>query len=455
MSKPVKKGEITEIKIIDLNFRGQGVGKIDNYVVFVDNSLPGDRLKIKISKAISKYGVGEVVEYIERSEKFEEPACTYFYNCGGCQIMHMEYKEQLKYKKGILINELNRSNLENIKNIKIKDTIGMENPFRYRNKGAFPLNIVNGKVLIGPYEKASHSIVNIDDCLIQNQWTGEIIKILRDYIIKNNISVYNERKHKGSIRHILMRNNQDDDLMLVIVSRDNIKNKLNKFNDEIVEKIPNIKSIFLNINDEKTNRILGKKNILMYGDEYINDKIFDLEFKVFPHTFFQVNHVQTDKLYSKALKYADIKDTDTIYDLYCGVGTISLLAAEKSKEVHGIEIVKESILSAEENQKENKIKNANFHLGSVENIFPKLYKKGIKADIVIIDPPRKGCEESVLTTIKEMNPRKIVYVSCNPSTLARDLRILQEGGYNINEIQPVDMFPHSVHVETVVLMSRK
>ncbi len=451
MAKPIKKGETTNIEIIDLNFRGQGVGKIDNYVIFINNALPGDKVKIKISKAISKYAVGEVVEYIERSEKFDNPECPYFYDCGGCQIMHMKYEEQLNYKRDMLINELNRNNLENIK---IKDTIGMEKPYRYRNKGAFPLNIKNGKLLIGPYEKASHNIVNIDDCLIQNQWTEEIIDVLRDIIIKNNISIYNERTHKGAIRHILMRNNQDEEIMLVIVSKDNIKNKLNKFTDQITKKIPNIKSIFLNINDEKTNRILGKKNILLYGDEYIKDNIFGLKFKVFPHTFFQVNHTQTDKLYNKALDYTDINNTDIVYDLYCGVGTISLLAAQKAKEVHGIEIIKESIKSAEENKKENEVKNVNFHLGSVEDVFPKLYKKGIKADVVILDPPRKGCEESVLKTIKDMNPKKIVYISCNPSTLARDLEILNSYGYNVNEIQPVDMFPHSVHVETVVLMSR-
>ncbi|MFO7887933.1 MAG: 23S rRNA (uracil(1939)-C(5))-methyltransferase RlmD [Eubacteriales bacterium] len=454
MAKPVKKGEITEIEIIDLNFRGQGVGKVDNYVIFVNNTLLGDKVKIKISKAISKYAVGNVVEYLERSKKFEEPDCPYFYKCGGCQIMHMKYEEQLNYKREILINELNRNNLENIKNIKIKNTIGMEKPYRYRNKGAFPLNIRNGKLLIGPYEKGSHNIVDIDDCLIQNQWTKEIIGSIRDFIIKNNISVYNERNHKGSIRHILMRNNQDGELMLVIVSKNNIKNKLNKFTEKVIDKIPNIKSIFLNINDEKTNRILGSKNILLYGDEYIKDNIFNLKFKVFSHTFFQVNHTQTDKLYNKALDYADIKDTEIVYDLYCGVGTISLLAAQKAKEVHGIEIVKESIKSAEENKEENNIENVEFHLGSVEDLFPKLYKKGIKADVVILDPPRKGCEESVLNTIKEMNPKKIVYVSCNPSTLARDLRILQEGGYNINEIQPVDMFPHSVHTESLTLLKK-
>jgi len=454
MSKPVKKGDITEIEIFDLNFRGQGVGKIDNYVIFVNNTLPKDKVKIKILKAISKYGVGEVVEYLERSEKFEDPKCPYFYECGGCQIMNMKYEEQLKYKRDTLINELTRNNLEDIKNIKIKGTFGMEKPYRYRNKGAFPITIENGKLLIGPYEKGSHNIVNIDDCLIQNQWTEEIIYILRDFIIKNNISIYNERTHKGSLRHILMRNNQVGDLMLVIVSRNNIKNKLNKLTNEIVEKIPNIKSIFLNINDEKTNRILGRKNILLHGEEYIKEDIFNLKFKVFPHTFFQVNHTQTDKLYNKALDYADIQDTDIIYDLYCGVGTISLLAAQKAKEVHGIEIVEESIKSAEENKKENNIENVEFHLGSVEDLFPKLYEKGIKADVVILDPPRKGCEESVLKNIKEMSSGKIVYISCNPSTLARDLKILQEGGYNIQEIQPVDMFPHSTHVEAVALLTK-
>jgi 23S rRNA (uracil1939-C5)-methyltransferase len=242
--------------------------------------------------------------------------------------------------------------------------------------------------------------------------------------------------------------------MLVIVSKDNIKNNLDKFTEIIIRKIPNIKSIFLNINNEKTNRILGKKNILLYGHEYIKDNIFNLRFKVFPHTFFQVNHTQTDKLYNKALDYADIEDTDIVYDLYCGVGTISLLAAQKAKEVHGIEIVEESITSAEENKIENNIENAEFHLGSVEDVFPKLYKEGNKANIVILDPPRKGCEESVLNTIKEMNPEKIVYISCNPSTLARDLKILETGAYKIQEIQPVDMFPHSVHTETVVLLKK-
>jgi 23S rRNA (uracil1939-C5)-methyltransferase len=439
--------DIMEVEIIDINHRGQGVARIDGFVVFVDDLIMGDEARIKIIEKKKNYGVGKLLEIIKKSEYRTEPQCKYFWECGGCQIMHMEYKKQLDYKKNRVESEIRKAIGEN--DIKINDTLGMEEPYRYRNKGSFPVARDKGNIAIGAYKLGSHDMVDLDKCIIQHEAADRIINVFRTLMGALRLEPYDERTHKGLVKHLMIRSNKKNEIMLIIV---NSKNKLPNKSEiigKLLEEIPEIKSIVLNVNERQTNVILGNKNKVIYGKPVLKDWIYDLEFSISPHSFFQVNPFQTEVLYNKALEYADLGEDKVVYDIYCGIGTISLAAAKKSKHVYGIEIVQAAIDDAGKNAIKNKIQNADFYCGKAEDVFPKLHSQGIDADIVIVDPPRKGCEKSVLDTIIAMKPEKVVYVSCNPATLARDLKILGDGGYEVIEVQPVDMFPHGTHVESV------
>ncbi len=439
--------DIVEVEIVDINHRGQGVARIDGYVVFVNDLIMGDRAKIKIIEKKKNYGIGKLVELLEESEYRTKPQCKYFWECGGCQIMHMDYDKQLDYKKSRVESEIRKALGEN--NIKVNDTLGMENPYRYRNKGSFPVARDKGRIAIGGYKLGTHDIVDLDQCIIQHDAADRIVNTFRTLMEVLRIEPYDERSHKGLVKHLMIRSNKKNEIMLIIV---NSKNKLPNKSEiigKLLDEVPEIKSIVLNVNERQTNVILGNKNKVIYGQSVLRDWIYDLEFSISPHSFFQVNPFQTEVLYSKALEYADLDENKVVYDIYCGIGTISLAAANKSKHVYGIEIVPAAIDDAGKNAIKNKIENADFYCGKAEDVFPKLHSQGIDADIVIVDPPRKGCEKSVLDTIIAMKPEKVVYVSCNPATLARDLKILGDGGYEVIEVQPVDMFPHGTHVESV------
>lgn len=445
--------QIIETEIIDMNHKGQGIAKKDGFVIFVDNAVTGDICKIQITLIKKKYGVGKVIEVLEKSTIRVKPNCKYFHSCGGCQIMNIDYDEQLKIKKHRVVNELKK--VSNIENIIVHDTIGMENPFRYRNKGSFPVAKSNGEIAIGAYEIGSHKMVDLDSCIIQHETVDEILKTFKIIMNLFKLKPYDEIKDRGLIKHLMIRSNKQNEIMIIIVTAHEKLPYKYEIADKLVKEIPNIKSIIQNVNIKQTNVILGNKNNVIYGDEIIKDTIFDLEFSISPHSFFQVNHTQTEVLYSKTLEYAHLTGKEIVFDIYCGIGTISLLLAKKAKEVYGIEIVKQAIINAKENADKNNIDNAHFFTGKAENIFPELYKKGITADVIVVDPPRKGCEKEVLNTIISMNPKRVVYVSCNPATLARDLKILEDGDYDIKKIQPVDMFPHSMHVECVCLIEKK
>ena len=331
----------------------------------------------------------------------------------------------------------------------------MENPFRYRNKAQFPIQKENGKLKIGFYKKKSHDVIDMDKCVIQHEINDKIIEILRNFIEKNNISVYDETTNKGLLRHIVTKIGfTTKEVMVVLVATKSEIPHIEEFVEELKEKVEGFKTLVINVNDKKTNVILGRKNINVYGDGRIIDYIGKLKFEISPLSFFQVNPVQTEVLYNKALEYANIGEDDTVFDIYCGIGTISLFLAQKAKKVYGVEVVEDAIKDAEKNEKLNGMDNAEFFTGKAEEVVPKLYKEGKTANIVVVDPPRKGCDEKVLDTIVNMEPERVVYVSCNPSTLARDLKYLDERGYKCVEAQPVDMFPHSVHVETVALLSK-
>jgi len=449
----IKNDAIFEIEIIDMAEGGEGIGKIDGLAVFVDGGITGDKVRIKQTKKKKKYAIGRIIKLIEPSKWRVEPKCKHAFACGGCQVQHMDYAKQLEHKNDYVDACIER--IAKIENFNVEPIIGMENPYHYRNKGQYPIGTdSDGNVEIGFYKTKTHHIVDVDECFIQNEKNNKIIKTIKDLIMKYRISVYEEKSHKGTLRHIMLRNSKANQWMVVFVTNGNDFKSANDIVNELVETHPEIISVIQNVNSVKGNRILGYTNKTLYGADKIVDTIGDLTFELSPLSFFQVNPIQTEVLYGKALEFAELTGEETVVDVYCGIGSISLFLAQKAKSVIGIEIIKDAILDAEENAKINNLNNTQFYTGDAEVVMPKLYKEGVRPDVVVIDPPRKGCEESVLKTIADMNPKRVVYVSCKPSTMARDLKILGDFGYKVSKVQPVDMFPHTLHVECVVKLSR-
>lgn len=447
--------QIIELDIIDMTDEGGAIAKIDNITVFLDKGVIGDKVLAKIKKIKKNYVQADVKKIIEKSTlRNEQQLCEIQDVCGGCQILDIRYEKQLEIKKNLVIQKLKR--IGNIENPNVKDIIYMDNPFRYRNKVQIPVGKINGETKIGFYKQKSHDIVPFFDCKIQDKINNDIIDIIKQYIKKNNISIYDEKTHKGELRHIVTKiSKSTNEIMLILVTNSEITLNVEYILEKIKEKNIPICSIIQNINIKKTNVILSNNNIILHGKNYIVDTIDSLSFRIYPNSFYQVNTIQMNKMYKKVMDYADISINDTIYDLYCGIGTMSLLFSKKAKQVYGIEVVKEAIQSANENASINKISNAHFICGKVEDEIENLINKSNKPDIVVLDPARKGCEETVLNTILKSLPRKIIYVSCNPATLARDLSILLKNKeYTLDEITPFDLFCHTMHVECVVLMSR-
>lgn len=448
----LEKGLVKEAEIIDMNHMGQGLAKIDNFVVFVSKALTGDRVKIKITDIKKNYARGEIIDIVKPSESRIKPPCPYSKQCGGCQLMHMDYKEQLNYKRTRVISEFRRAGVS-FDEETVYDTIGMDGPYRYRNKTAFSVTEKNNEIEIGPYEQGTYNTVDIKSCLLQSKAADELVTSFKNLMKKYNIEAYDKKTGKGIIRNIVIRNNQKNELMLIIVTtREVFRNKVQLINE--LSQIPNIKTIVQNINNKNTNLIMGSKNIILYGEGVIIDSIGDMSFTISLETFFQINPLQTEKLYRTAIDYAGISKDDICFDIYCGIGTISLLAAKKAKKVYGVEIVEQSIINARGNAEKNSISNVEFHAGKAEEIILELYKQNIKADIVILDPPRKGCGKEVIDTIINMAPGRLVYVSCNPSTLARDIKLFEDGGYKLEKTQPLDQFSWSVHCEVVCKLER-
>lgn len=451
---PVEKNKIYNMFIDDLGSEGQGIGRIDGFAIFVENVLPNEYIKVLIVKVKKNYGYGKLLEIIEHSEDRVKPFCENFLKCGGCQLQHISYSKQLEFKKKLVENSITR--IGKIEGINVLDTIGMENPLYYRNKAQFPVGKSKSGFDIGFYLKRSHNIINTDCCYIQNKLNIEIIKILRDFMNLYNIKPYDETTHTGIIRHIITKIGfTTGEVMVCVVC--NSKNL--PYSDKFVEMFRNIKgikSILLNQNLKETNVILGEKVTVLWGRDYIFDYIDNLKFKISLKSFFQINPIQTEILYKKAVELANIKGDETVLDIYCGIGTISLFFAREVKNVIGIEIIPEAIEDAKENARINNLQNIRFEVGKAEEVIPYLYEnENIYADIIIVDPPRKGCDEKLINTIIDMKPKTLIYISCNPVTLARDLNILSNNGFKIREIQPIDQFIFTTHVETIVLMQRK
>ena len=443
------------VDIVDIGQGGVGVGKYEGFTVFVEGGLLQDKVKVKISKSKKNYAVGDIVEIIEKSPFRVDRICSdELKDCGGCQIQELNYNKQLELKT----NEVKQvvARIGKLENVDIHETMGMENPCRYRNKAQFPIQNINGEPAIGFYKKKSHDVIPTDMCVIQHDINDKIIKIIKTYIQAYNISIYNENTHTGVLRHLVTKVGfTTNEVMVVLVANGTNLPHLNELASILEENIPGFKTLVLNVNKAKTNVILGKENKVIYGNGKINDYIGDLVFEISPLSFFQVNPIQTEVLYNKALEYAELKENDTVFDIYCGIGTISLFLAQKATKVYGIEIVEDAIKDAKINAKLNNLNNVEFYVGKAEEVVPKMYSEGKTANVVMVDPPRKGCDEKVLDTIVSMQPDRVVYVSCNPSTLARDLAYLNERGYKCVEIQPVDMFPHTMHVECVAKIKRK
>jgi 23S rRNA (uracil1939-C5)-methyltransferase len=457
----IEKGQQYELTIEDMSTEGQGIGKIEGLAVFVKGAVVGDIVKAELTKLKKNYAFGRLTEILEPSQHRIEPVCGYAGDCGGCSLHSLSYEAQLKLKKKLVEDKLIR--IGGIEHPMVHDTIGMDNPWRYRNKAQFPV----GDVTVGFYQAKSHRVVNCDDCLIQSEPASALASALRDYMKTDHISAYDEKTGKGLIRHLIVKTAfQTGEVMVIAVINGkglpNGEKLVYMMDDAIAELPPNpetgvefsLESVILNINKKKTSEILGEEFKTLAGKPTILEKAGELSFEISPMSFYQVNPAQMVKLYDKAMEYAGLTGAETVLDLYCGVGTIGLYCASRAKKVIGIESVKSAVMDANRNAVINGIVNAEYICGRAEEELPKLLEQGISADVAILDPPRAGCDPALLDAVVKAGPERIIYVSCDPATLSRDIKMLEEKGYRFVEAQPVDMFPWSSHVETVILMTR-
>ena len=449
-----KKNDLATVTITDMGHDGEGIGKIDGYTLFVKDTVIGDTAEVKIMKAKKNYAYARLMRLITPSDRRTDPVCPYARQCGGCQIQELKYEEQLRFKEEKIRENLTR--IGGFSEVPMEPIIGMENPYHYRNKAQFPVGTdKNGNLITGFYAGRTHTIIHNTRCYLGAEQNEEILNCVLEYMRENKISAYNETTGQGLVRHILIRCGfKTGEWMVCLV----INGRRLPAAEKLTEKLCRIKgmtSITYSANMERTNVIMGKEIRPVWGKNYITDYIGEIQYQISPLSFFQVNPVQTERLYGTALEYAGLTGKETVWDLYCGIGTISLFLAQKAKMVYGVEIIPQAIEDAERNAGINGIENAQFFVGKAEEVLPEKYEKeGVHADVIVVDPPRKGCDEALIRTMVEMQPEKIVYVSCDPATLARDLKRICEGGYEIRRVRGVDMFPETVHVETVVLLSK-
>ena len=450
-----RKNDLVTLEIEDCGIDGEGIGKADGFTVFVKDAVIGDTVTAKIIKAKKNYGYGRLMEVLKPSPYRVEPKCEFARQCGGCQLQALSYDQQLVFKTNKVKGHLER--IGGFTDIPMEPIIGMDELFHYRNKAQFPVGRnKEGKIVTGFYAGRTHNIIENRDCALGVAENKEVLDRVIAHMEKYGIEPYNEATGKGLVRHVLIRYGYfTKEVMVCLILNGN---KIPK--EELLVKslceIPGMTSITINVNKKHSNVILGEEIHLLWGQEYITDRIGDISYQISPLSFYQVNPMQTQKLYAKALEYADLHGEETVWDLYCGIGTISLFLAQKAKFVRGVEIVPAAIENAKENAKLNGLENTEFFVGKAEEVLPREYKKnGVYADVIVVDPPRKGCDETLLETMVEMNPDRIVYVSCDSATLARDLKYLCERGYELRKVCPVDQFGMTVHVETVVLLSQQ
>lgn len=451
---PVEKNKEYVVEIIDNGFEGEGIAKINDFTIFVPNAIKGEKVKILIVKVLKSYGYGKIIDLLEKSIDRVKSDCDTYKRCGGCSLRHIKYEKTLEMKQNAVQSLVNKF----LKNkIEVQKTLGMEKPYYYRNKAQYPVGKNSeGKAQIGVFANRTHEIIPIQECYIQNKKSQEVAKFVIEFINANNISVYNEKTRKGLVRHIVIKVGvKTNEIMCVLVINGKEIPKEKELVTEVTKKFPEVKTIVKNINTQNTNVVMGKENIVIYGNGYIKDQLGKYIFKISPHSFYQVNPIQAENLYNIGVQAANIDKNDIVFDLYCGIGTISLFMAQYAKKVYGIEIVEQAIQDAKENAKINNIENAEFIAGDVENVLDDLINvKKVIPDVIMIDPPRKGMDNKSVENILNIKPKKLVYISCNPATLVRDLAKFEEE-YEVKTIKPVDMFPFTSHVECVAVLHIK
>ncbi len=466
---PVQVGQRIESDIVGLTHDGEGVGRVEGYTLFVRGALPGERVRAEVLSIGKSFGRAQMTEIVDRGTGGRvEPPCPIHDTCGGCQLQHLDYQEQLKWKRQHVVDNLQRigklqvagdqsgideESISDCSAVIVHPTIGMDEPWRYRNKAQVPIGHGEGGLIGGFYEMGSHDIVEMDSCLIQQEENEETVRAVKETARMLGISPYNRATGRGLLRHVVVRHARTTgQRMVVLVTNGRDIPHAQELVELIRERVPGIASIYQNIQTAETPVVFGDETRTMWGEDVIYDEIDGIQFAISPRSFFQVNPEQTVRLYGKAVEYAGLTGKETVIDAYCGIGTISLFLARNADRVFGVEIVPEAIEDARRNATINGMNNVEFEVGASEIVMPRWQAKGITPDVIVVDPPRKGCDPALIATMLELKPTRIVYVSCNPSTLARDLRLLEDGGYRTVEVQPVDMFPHTVHVESVALL---
>ena len=453
----MKKNEIIEVDIIDNGFKGEGIAKFEDYTIFIPGLIKGEVAKVKILKVQKDIAYAKIEEIITKSKYRVEPDCPTYEKCGGCDLRHMSYLQTIRLKKDALLKTLRKELGDELDSIKINKFVDMDYPFYYRNKLQFPVGVgEDGKAIMGVYSERSHRIIPTTDCKIQNELAQEIAQSIIEFMNNNNIPAYDEKTLEGIVRHIIIRTAYStEEIMITLVVNDMAVPKEKELVKFLTQKYRKIKTIVKNLNDQNTNVILGDTTQVIYGDGYIFDYLGEYRFKISPLSFYQVNPIQTEKLYDVAISKAKLTGKENVFDLYCGIGTIGLFASRKANKVYGIEVIPEAIVDAKRNAVINNVNNIEFVAGEVESELPKILKEeNISPDVVFVDPPRKGCAASVIKKLLEVKPSRIIYISCNPATLARDLKLLSEG-YSIKEITPVDQFCYTHHVECVASLKLK
>lgn len=451
---PVQKGKIYELSVVRLGTSGEGIARHEGFTVFVPFALPGEKVRAKITLVKKNYAAAELVEILEASPDRVAPKCPVYDRCGGCQLQHLSYEGELKEKRQQVRDALER--IGHLQGLDVLPTLGAHTPWHYRNKMQFPVAAAGkGKVAIGCFAAATHEVIDVTDCAIQKEGNNAIVAVVRQWMKDFKIPAYDEDARTGIVRHIMGRVGvHTGEIMVCLVTACDMVPHMKDLVQRLRRDIPGLTSVVQNVNKRHTNVILGPKTKTVYGKGTIHDSIGPLTFHISAQSFFQVNSEQAQRLYETALDFADLKGGETVADVYCGTGTITLFLAQKAKQVYGIEIVAPAIRDAVRNAKDNRVGNAQFILGDAIYKLPELIKNGVRPDVIVLDPPRAGCGEPVLKAIAQSKPKRVVYVSCNPATLARDLAYLDQHGYHTTKVQPVDMFPRTHHVETVVLMSR-
>lgn len=451
---PVEKNKEYIVEILDNGYEGEGIARIDNYTIFVQGAIKGEKVKILIVKLNNSYGFGKIVEILEKANIRRNSDCDKYKRCGGCNLRHINYEDTLILKRNIVQNLVYKT-LDN--NIKVADTIGMENPYNYRNKAQYPVSYSkNNELITGVYANRTHEVIQIQNCAIQHPSSEKIAKFIIEFMKKNNISAYDEKTGKGIVRHIVIKVGfYTDEIMCIIVINGTKFSKEKELVGELLTNFKNVKTIVKNINTKNTNVIMGNANEVLYGDGYIKDKLGEYTFKISPLSFYQINPIQTEKLYNLAINKAKLNKNDVVLDLYCGIGTIGIFTAKHVKNVYGIEIISQAVKDAKDNAKLNNVDNIQFYCGDVEKVLNEiLQKEKVKPNVIFIDPPRKGLDKTTIKNIINIKPKKLVYISCNPATLIRDLSMLEKE-YVVDEIETVDMFPFTSHVETIAVLCLK